>query len=452
MKKIIIITMMTCAVLNATAQHGIKNNITVQAAADNANKSLSNLASATAINSSLLPGTDSAISLGNSSMNWRNLFMKGGIYINQALTLHATGMKNIFERAGDTSTIQNAVLKALSENKTRQSYDLMKSLLLQDPPVFNNNSDYSFIFQNMEDSLALSKLLFPDLLQLASVDDYKENIRSLLAMLVDSGYVKGSDYNSYFSKLFFDAKIQLKKQQGRDEKDLQKKDDDNDGYSNDNISKADNDEYNELEDFAVLLMPFYEKDKSVPIFMNKLLKSSDASLRLSTAVLLLRNDKKVADSVIEFLAAKDQYRSLLLRRLQAVGREDKFPAKYKNQLAIAKSQLVYTHASGEFASIEYIDKKLVSFKQEKGYVYFFRYKIHNDDDWQMGISGLQPEDIVQTSDNDDLVQLTNKKLKLDQNTQEQFNTQLKKILFSKHKSAVSFYFDNDYYVERDDDE
>ena len=96
MKKIIIITMMTCAVLNATAQHGIKNNITVQAAADNANKSLSNLASATAINSSLLPGTDSAISLGNSSMNWRNLFMKGGIYINQALTLHATGMKNIF--------------------------------------------------------------------------------------------------------------------------------------------------------------------------------------------------------------------------------------------------------------------------------------------------------------------------------------------------------------------
>src|SRR6478735_6825198 len=97
MKKIIIITIMIYAVLNATAQQrSTKNNSSTQAATDNANKSLSNLASTTAINSNLLPGTDSAISLGNSSLNWRNLFMKGGIYINKALTLHATGIKNIF--------------------------------------------------------------------------------------------------------------------------------------------------------------------------------------------------------------------------------------------------------------------------------------------------------------------------------------------------------------------
>jgi len=361
------------------------------------------------------------------------------------------GLKNIYDRAGDTSTIQNAVLKALSENKTGQSYTLLKTLLIQDPPVFSNNADYTYLFQNMEDSLAIGRLLFPDLLQLSSVDDYKDNIRSLLSTLVDSGYLKGSDYASYFNKLLFDAKIQLKKQHGKDEKELQKKNDDSNNV-NDNIVKTEDDEYNELEDYAVLLMPFYNKDPAVPVFFNKLLKSSDASLRLSITVLLLRNDKKVADSIIQSLASNDQYRSLLLKKLEAAERENKFPDKYRNQLAIAKSQLVYSHGTGEFAAIEYVSKKIISYKQDKGYVYFFRYKINNDDEWQIGISGLQPLDTKEVSNNDDLVRLTNKKIKPDQPVEEQFNNQLKRMLFSKHKGAVSFYFDNDYYVERDDEE
>jgi len=362
------------------------------------------------------------------------------------------GLKNIYEHGADTSTIQNAVLKALSENKTRQSYELLRTLIIQDPPVFSNGSDYSYLFQNIEDSLELGRLLFPDLLQLASVDDYKENIRSLLTTLVDSGFLKAGDYDSYFNKLLFDAKIQLKKQRGKDEKELQKKNDDNGIANNDNIGKPDDDEYNELEDYAVLLMPFYDKNAAVPVFFDKLLKSSDASLRLSIAVLLLRNDKKVADSIIQSLASSDQYRSTLLKKLEAVQRGNKFPAKYRNQLAIARSQLVYSHSGGEFAAIEYMNKKSITYKQDKGYVYFFRYKVHSDDDWQIGISGLQPYNLKEVSDNDDLVRLTNKKLRTDQPSEEQFNNQLKRLLFSKHKSSVSFYFDNDYYAGRDEDE
>src|SRR6185369_7464858 len=111
---------------------------------------------------------------------------------------------------------------------------------------------------------------------------------------------------------------------GKDEKDLQKKSDDSNN-SNDNIVRSDDGEFNELEDYAILLMPFYDKEPAVPVFFNRLLKSSDASLRLATAVLLLRNDKKVADSIIQSLAATDQYRSLLLKKLEAVDKAEKFP-------------------------------------------------------------------------------------------------------------------------------
>jgi len=58
-----------------------------------------------------------------------------------------------------------------------------------------------------------------------------------------------------------------------------------------------------------------------------------------------------------------------------------------------------------------MNKKSITYKQDKGYVYFFRYKVHSDDDWQIGISGLQPYNLKEVSDNDDLVRLTNKKLK-----------------------------------------
>ena len=59
------------------------------------------------------------------------------------------GLQHIYEKAGDTSTIQNAVLKALAHHKTRPAYDLLKRLIVQDPPVFDNASDYNYLFHGV---------------------------------------------------------------------------------------------------------------------------------------------------------------------------------------------------------------------------------------------------------------------------------------------------------------
>ena len=359
------------------------------------------------------------------------------------------GLKHIYASARDTTTIQNAVFKALARNKTDTAYRLLKTLLIQDPPVFNNSSDYNNLFQDIGDSLALARKLFPELLQLAPVDDYKDNIRSLLTWLVDSNYMKAPDYAGYFARLLFDAKIQLKKQQVKDEKQLQKKADDNDIADHAESQESDGDV---LEDYAMLLLPFYDEQQAVPEFFNKLLKSKDAVLRMHTAMLLLRTNKQVADSIVQSLAASDQYRSRLLKNLESIHREDQFPARYRNQLDITRSQLARNRGAEDFFAIEFVDKVIAQSKSEKGYVYFFRYKLNKDDDWQMGIGGLQPINLHEISSNDALVRLTNKKIKNGQPILEQFNVQLRKLLFSKHKSAASYYLDNDYYMGRGEDE
>ncbi len=365
-------------------------------------------------------------------------------YIDDSLAIKpvVAGLQQIYERAGDTSTFQNAVFKALAHHKTRPAYDLLKKLIVQDPPVFDNTSDYNYLFQDLGDSLTLASTLFPDLLQLAAVDDYKGNVQGLLAGLVDSGYLQGKDYSAWFSQIWFDAKIQWKKQEGRDEKKLQKKEDDN---SDENTETADDENGNELDDYAILLEPFYETNPSIPHFFDKMLQSRDAMLRLNTAVLLIRHSRPVADSVIRNLAAADAWRSTLYRALVSIHRTDLFPGRYKNQVDIARSLLAAGHNNAAFADIQLVGQREVQFKESKGNVYLFKYKLGKDDDWQMGLSGIQPANLKEVNTATEFVTLTAKKLRQDKPVNTQFDDQLKRLLFSKRKSAAGFYLDHNYF-------
>lgn len=372
-------------------------------------------------------------------------------YIDDSVAIKpvVAGLQQIYERAGDTSTFQNAVFKALAHHKTRPAYELLRRLITQDPPVFDNASDYNYLFQDLGDSLALASTLFPDLLQLAAVDDYKGNVQGLLAGLVDSGYLQGKDYSSWFSQIWFDAKIQWKKQEGRDEKKLQKQEEDNNDENTDN--EAD-DNGNELDDYAILLEPFYTTNPAIPHFFDKMLQSRDAALRLNTAILLLRHSRPVADSIIRNLAAADAWRSTLYQDLVSIHRTDLFPARYKNQVDIARSLLAAGRNSAAFADIQLVGRREVQFKESKGNIYLFKYKPGKDDDWQIGLSGIQPDNLKEVNTTTEFVSLTGKKLRQDKPVNTQFDDQLKRLLFSKRKSAAGFYLDRGFYEHGNEEE
>ncbi len=372
-------------------------------------------------------------------------------YINDSAAVPAVvaGLKQIYEKAGDTSTLQNAVLKALAHQKTSASYQLLRQLMIQDPPVFDNNTDYTYLFRDIGDSLALARTLFPGLLQLAAVDDYKSNIQSLLADLVDSNYLQASDYEPYFSQIYFDAKFQWKKQAGKDEKKLQKKEEDND--DNTDVESEDNSAGSALDDYAILLLPFYDKNPTIPHFFDKLLQSRDAQLRMNTTLLLLRHHRPVADSILTTLAADDATRSALFQGLTDINQADKFPQRYKTQENIARSLLVAAHGSEGLAAITLVERRPAQFKQKKGSVYFFQYKLNKDDDWLLGLSGIQPLNQKDVSTDASLVVLTGKKLRADTPVIQQFEEQWRRVLLSRRKSANAFFSDNEYGGHQDDD-
>jgi uncharacterized protein YbaP (TraB family) len=354
-------------------------------------------------------------------------------------------LKNLYERNADTSYFQNPVLGALARVHTISSYKLLKDLLVQEPPVFNDNYEYTRIFTQFNDSLNLSKVLFPEILQLASLEDYKPFVNTLLKTLVDSGFLKGKDYESYFSKLYFDAKVELKKQQNKDEKrlEMQNEEDDND-YVNDagyrsiynNNGSA---EGFSLHDYAALLIPFYDKFHSVPRYFEKLLQSRDVSVQLAAAKLMLANNKKIPDSLFTSIASQDRYSAKLLFMLREMNREELFPARYKKQELIAKSLLLNDKNYNEYADIKLVYERIVELKGTTGNVYFFKYKIRKDDEWKIGISGMQPVNKKEVSNNDEIVKLTDKKLSSNEPELTQFDEQLKKILLARHKGGKKFF-------------
>ena len=346
-------------------------------------------------------------------------------------------LKDIYNKTGDTSTFQNIVLRALAKKKTKQSFTLLKELLLQEPPVFASSYEYTSFFNDIKDSLELAKQLFPGILELSGIPDYKDDINSILVTLVDSNLITAKEYEKYFTKIYFDARLELKKQQGKDEK-LLDREKDNTGQPSFPVYSLQNSRTG-LANYAVLLMPFYNKPQ-VKTFFDKLLSSKDQSLQLSTSVLMLRHKKFVPDSVLLKLSAKNEFRGKLFKSLETAKLLHKFPVQYKNQKDIAKSLLTVN----KLDSIEYLSSKPITFRNKKGIVYFFKYRVKKEDSWKIGISGLQPENSNEVSSNNRIVKLTDKKIRDDEPLNDQLELQLKKLLFSLSKSGRNFYQGNLY--------
>ena len=69
-------------------------------------------------------------------------------------------LKQLYKAVSDTSLFQNEVLEALARHKTSAAANAFKELVLQDPPVFDNDYAYSSLFEHFDDSLQLATLPF----------------------------------------------------------------------------------------------------------------------------------------------------------------------------------------------------------------------------------------------------------------------------------------------------
>jgi hypothetical protein len=413
-------------------------------------------------------------------------------------TKHAIDyLKELYYAAGDTLELQYKVLEVLLQEKTTYAYQTFRDIVMNEPPVLNINTDnnsveynafnksllnnsnstlrYSYdngsFMDELYDSLQLTRTILPDMLPLLNLDDYKGNMMRLLATLVDSNLVSTKDYDIYLSKFLIEAKQELKKQaiaekQKAIEKAELKKDDkkSNSSLYNDDEDKDNGNE--KLRLYTTLIMPYWESNDNVKSLIKQVLSSSDKRLKYNTLQLLLRNKKPYPDTLLKYFAGLDDYRYELYKDLKGLKLESIFPSQYNTHLDLAKSKVLAKNVYEKPDTLVFVDKLPAEVKGKRGLIYFFKYKTKKDDaSWKLATVGLVPEDPKQfefkeenvknkmysfrfddysPSSWHDFTDFSNTKIKVGESISSQLNKELKRMLYSRRKSAKEFY-------EKDDD-
>ncbi|MFL5810427.1 MAG: hypothetical protein ACJ749_12960, partial [Flavisolibacter sp.] len=389
-------------------------------------------------------------------------------------------LKQIYFAAGDTIELQYMALKALLHQKTPYAYGLFRDIMVTDPPIldlssnavsagrgfhgglFNGgfqetvqNNKNGYFFDDLNDSLRLTVGIFKDILPLINIHDYEQPMMDLMSNLIDSNMIHAKDYESYLPKLLIEAKQQLKKQVISEKNKSIEKAQEDESTRNTYRVVEDNDNGNAtLNVYATLILPFWENNPAVEPLIRQMLSSTDKRLKFNTAVLLLRKNKPVADSLLNYFAAMDDYRYDLYSSLLENNLLNRFPAVYNNQEALAKSKLLALTSYDRPDSVLYLDKLPLKVKGQNGFVYFFKYKQKKDDNyWKIASVGMLPENAkqfeftpTQVDPEDgafDFTNLSSAKLTADEPVKDQLKKALKKLVYSKRNSASQFYGDED---------
>ena len=395
-------------------------------------------------------------------------------------------LKTLYASAGDTIELQHSVLETLLRQNTAYAYKTFAAIVENDPPVLDaiypagktsytnrkSYEDYNYdredvadysngsFMDNLTDSVQLTAGIYKNLLPLINLDEYEAPLMSLTATLLDSSLIKAKDYEGYLPKLLIEAKQLLKKQviaeKSKAIEKAQQTDEEKLSYSA--YASKENDEGNsKLSLYISLLMPFWEKNDGIPQITSRILAGSDKRLKYKTALEMIKYKKALPDTLLYFFAASDDFRYELYNDLKELKKLSLFPKAYLNQQALAKSELIQLHAYNRPDTVAFIKRLPLDYKDRSGYVYIFKYKENKaDNNWKLATVGLLPKNETEYSfeqndeeykDEYNFTELSS--IKLSSGEPEQLKKLLKRLVNSKHKSALQFYTEESRYGDYD---
>ncbi len=291
--------------------------------------------------------------------------------------------RDFYAKSYNNSTAQAMVLQAISQKSDEASTELLLELMATDLPLLSNTFHISYIFAPYRENLFLAKKLFPELLQYSTISEYKAPIFSLLAKIVSEGGLKSKVYKKYKSQILNDAKIQLKRQLGRDVSANAQ-----DFYS----SRTPKQNKGVLEDYVTLLYPF-NGEKRVQQFFEKVALIEDSDIRTTYVALLAKNNKAIPPKKLEAMAADLNSRQLLFDKLKKARKLELFPEAFKTQKDLAEALLFPSrNYMAVRDSIAFLGKKALTYKDKQLTGYYFKKRNTEDYDKNFNMHLLVFED------------------------------------------------------------
>jgi uncharacterized protein YbaP (TraB family) len=288
-----------------------------------------------------------------------------------------------YNQLSSNAGIQLEALKVLTAINTKESLTLFTDLILAQPPKIESDYPAYDLFFSLSDSLAASKVMYPRLLDLLAVPEYRNALYAFTLQLRDSSVITTADFTPYKAQLVKDCEEKLSILEKR--------------------SKQQADYYSVSRSLSLLadLLGGFPQDAATKELLIRMQQLIDNEVALAAQVTLLKNGFPIDKKRMTALAAHPATRTELYRKLTDLQQVHLFPAKYRTQKYFAESALVaFLSEDGEAPDqIELIAEKDVSYEGEKGraFLFKFRYLREEQKEWYVGISGLQPQDKKQVT-------------------------------------------------------
>ncbi|MBK7939845.1 MAG: TraB/GumN family protein [Lewinellaceae bacterium] len=282
-------------------------------------------------------------------------------------------------RSLDSARYQSLAMNALAKIKTRESFRTLFDLW-QSRPVYFGPDQGNNIFSEFRDTLELTVKFFPNLLELADVNNNRESVFGLLNTLVKKGLIKAKSYARLKPGLIRETAWYLSQNQYEEEQ-LRAKNENgyayNEYYDGYRMENAENIIKRNFE----LLSPFVLKDEQVKNLLDRGIKYGDKSIQLLAYDLYLRNGLPVDQAKLKPFIEDDKTRYTFFCNLVKAKKLRDYNAWFADTVALAKSYVMEGWQPGAADSIRFISRHKTVLDNKPATLYFFDIKGKDDKDW-----------------------------------------------------------------------
>lgn len=310
-------------------------------------------------------------------------------------------LADVYRENSYNAALQFAAIKGLGYSETIEATELIKTLMIENPPFSENMSNFTFSGA-LFDSLELTKNYFPSILDLLQYNEYEEEIMRLIAHgYIDSLYTFDS-FKSEKNSLLRNSKIELKRVVASQEKGDKKStnynswgDTDYDPSNKNQSVYAEplcsyGESYSLLLNYYTLMCAFKKAGTpEVTSFFDDVYRVEDNEFKASIQLINHKLGMPVDTAVLNEVAQDIEYRSWLygqLYRFDMLNFMD--PSIDQEELCFGK--LYKNGYDDETDSVVFIRKEFVKNGSEEGYIYFFKRKEEHKKNWMIDYIGMVP--------------------------------------------------------------
>src|SRR5690606_33099038 len=280
-------------------------------------------------------------------------------------------------RQENTNTlIQFAILRALSNQNSKEGYKKIIELMDYDLPLTDNEYEIKLLFSHFGADLKNSEILFPDIFRYYSIKEYHESIVNFTALLLEKGSIKPKKLKSYIDMIATNAKLELKRVKSRKTK--------QEIRNGDRYHYGDRLQANDLLGYIDILYPFRDSKEVKPFFENvKKLDIHQVNLELIRLDILKRDiDKKIITETLS------NPQTLFAVYNMLYDKEDTLIKDIPDDDVAHSAATILYQLQPANDSLTFIEKKTERLNSNTVSFYFYKVKTTDTNNYEFGVTRM----------------------------------------------------------------